>query len=58
MPAGSSPSWAELKPLDIYLEILTILTVHRRVALMHKSSCPRVTPHRYNEAQRCGNLRH
>lgn len=49
MPAGSSPSWAELKPLHIYLETLEISTVHRRAALWHKSRYPRVSHHRYNE---------
>lgn len=49
VPTGPSPSWAEPKPLDIYLDTLDISTVHRRVALRHKSRCPRVSHHRYNE---------
>ena len=49
VPAGSSPSWAELKPLDISLETLDISTVHRRVALRHKSRCLRVSHYRYKE---------
>lgn len=49
VPADSSRSCAELKPLDIYLELLTTLTVHRRVSLLHESSCPGVTAQRCNE---------
>lgn len=49
MPAGPSPSWAELKPLYVHLETVDISTVHRRVALRHKYRCPRVSHDRFNE---------
>lgn len=47
LAAGSDLSWARY--LDIHLETLDIFTLHRTVALWHKSRCSRVSHHRYKD---------